>query len=403
MDQALAVRNAAVSMAYREGVFHHGFYRDGDESWVLVSRDGGRFAQAGASFANARPRFLSLALMVRTGSGGMGWGWRWRSVARRAPCPASWARLGPSPRWHFERAAKAALSSALAWSEADPDDAANKEGDEETASTHDGPASTAASAPTHPTPPPAPPQSNATPVVAYVDPENGGKAVVKSLARDGSWPELGGGAAAPVPFSPDEVSISSVGASPGRVSGIQVAIDAGNTVYIAYRDGSCGDRMTVARFEGGLWRPLGGGCVSVDRAAGLSLALVPVAGSAESIPCASYGDAGVGGAGVLTCFISDQVKQRERVRATPTRSPANPHLPQSSSGASSATPLSAARPSPPPRSPSTPPPPPSSCPTATAATAASCRCRAWTRRRAGGPCSAGAGGRKRRSGVRARG
>ena len=57
MDQALAVRNAAVSMAYREGVFHHGYYRDGDESWVLVSRDGGRFAQAGASFANARPRF----------------------------------------------------------------------------------------------------------------------------------------------------------------------------------------------------------------------------------------------------------------------------------------------------------------------------------------------------------
>ena len=39
MDQALAVRNATVSMAYREGVFHHGYYRDGDESWVTGDFD----------------------------------------------------------------------------------------------------------------------------------------------------------------------------------------------------------------------------------------------------------------------------------------------------------------------------------------------------------------------------
>ena len=57
-----------LAVAYREGVYHHGYYRDGDDSWVYVAGSpAASFAQVGAAFTNARPRDLAVAF-APTGS-----------------------------------------------------------------------------------------------------------------------------------------------------------------------------------------------------------------------------------------------------------------------------------------------------------------------------------------------
>ena len=192
IDVVLAAAAGTLAIAYREGVYHHGYYRDGDDSWVYVAKGGARFGQVGAPFTNARPRDLALAL--------------------------------------------------------DP--------------------------------------TSLTPVVAFADDEYGRRATVRALARDGGWPTVG-----------DQ------GFSTAAVSGVKLALDPASpaSMYVAYNDAACGDRVTVKRFAANTWTTVGAACFSTDKAAGLALAIVPNGNATSpSTPCVSYGDSGLG---VVTCFV----------------------------------------------------------------------------------------------------
>lgn len=194
MDLTLALApsstpsNPRLAVAYREGVYHHGYYRDGDDSWVYLAPSGGRFAQAGAAFTNARPRDLSIAFSAA-----------------------------------------------------------------------------------------------GSPIVAYADDEYEKRATVRTLDKTGAWPTIG-----------DQ------GFSRAAVSSVKLAVDAAGTIYVAYADASCDDRATVMKWtpQSTNWTSVGPPCLSVGKAAGLSLALAN-----NTTPCIAYGDGGVGGVGVLGCAI----------------------------------------------------------------------------------------------------
>jgi uncharacterized protein YjdB len=87
------------------------------------------------------------------------------------------------------------------------------------------------------------------------------------------------------------------GFSPGDAYNTSIAIDGGGTPYVAYRDGTNSDKVTVKKFSGGAWLTVGAECFSAGGAYHLSIAI-----DSSDVPYVAYQDAGNGNKATVKKF-----------------------------------------------------------------------------------------------------
>ena len=236
VDMALAAAGGTLAIAYREGVYHHGYYRAGDDSWAYTSKGGGaRFAQTGGPFTNARPRDLGVVLAPSTLTPVVAYAddeYELRATVRTLAKDGSWPTVGEQG---FSAGATAGLRVAVD---------------------------------------PAAPGSL---YVAYMDGTCDGRATVKRF--DGAnWTDVGRSCV-----------------SPAKAAGLAVAIVPGNAstsspsspclAYGGYDGG------VVVCYADGDWRLVGGAPFSSTRTNATSLAYDP----ARASLLVSFRDSGYGG------------------------------------------------------------------------------------------------------------
>lgn len=270
VDLTLAAAGGTLAVAYREGVYHHGYYRAGDDSWVYTSRGGGRFAQTGGPFTNARPRDLTVALSSSTPVVAYADDeYELRATVRALAKDGSWPTVGEQGlsagavsgvRVAVDPASSSSSSSFplyIAYSDTSCDGKA-------TVKRYDGANWTAVGRPCL-TPGKATGLSltlvpgNATvpsaPCLSYGSYDGG--AVV--CYADGEWRLVGG-----APFSTTRTNATSLAFDSSRAS-----------LIVSYRDGGYGGRVSVSRVDAGGWRVVGTRGFSNDAVWRTRLAVTP--------------------------------------------------------------------------------------------------------------------------------
>lgn len=222
-----------LAVAYREGVYHHGYYRDGDDSWVYVAGSpASRFAQVGAAFTNARPRDLALAFSP-SNSPIVAYSddeYERRATVRALDKAGGWPTLGEQG---LSRGRVSGLQLA-----SDP------AGDV---------------------------------YVAYADASCNDRATVMKLTSGANWTSVG----------PPCLSV-------GKAAGLSLTLVPGNNASspcISYGDGGAGGIGVVGCFADGGWRVIGAQPFSATRTAATSLTFDPTRHSL----LVSYRDGGYGG------------------------------------------------------------------------------------------------------------
>lgn len=252
MDLTLAVAPTStpsaprLAVAYREGVYHHGYYRDGDDSWVYVTPSpSGRFTQTGAAFTNARPRDLAAAFAA-DGAPVVAYAddeYNKRVTVRALDRTGGWPTVGDQG---FSRGAVSAVKLAVgaggalyvAYADATCDDRATvMKYTPATNWTSVGPPclSVGKAAGLSLTL-----VNGTSPCIAYGDGGVGGVGVL-GCAIDGAWRII-----AQAPFSPTRTAATSLAYDAAR-----------RALLVAYRDGGYGGRLSVSAASAAGWTVLG--------------------------------------------------------------------------------------------------------------------------------------------------
>lgn len=239
-----------LAVAYREGVYHHGYYRDGDDSWVYVAGSpAARFAQVGAAFTNARPRDLAVAF-APTGSPIVAYSddeYERRATVRALDKTGGWPTLGEQGLSRgrvsgLQLAADAAGGVYAAYADASCDNRATvMKFTPGTNWTSVGPPCLSVGKAVGLSLTLVPGTNASTPCISYGDGGADGVGVVSCFA-DGSWRVIGA-----QPFSATRTAATSLTFDPTRRS-----------LLVSYRDGGYGGRLSVSTANADGWAVLGG-------------------------------------------------------------------------------------------------------------------------------------------------